>query len=278
MARAKISETKVSPKYNHTKNHHVDYYLYKVKKAGVVLPEDKPGQHCSGYCFSGLMRCYRKAVEKPNRLLYIMPDDNGNIKLTLKEKREFAKLSRKHGLLPKYFKYEWIGKDRVSKIVLDLKDLPMSLIYAYLCNFRYIREDPGFVRALVYLVNTRKMNFYVAYVLASRICLSHGGHAVIEPIRPYMDKTGDPNNISLNVSRMVALYRYLRNPKKYDKRTLDTTGEWADYNCQISITSACRLHLETKSTNAFNNKLTEIIKMGDAKIEEEMEVEKKWLK
>lgn len=266
MARQEICVEKVSPKYTHTNNHHVDYYLYKTNKTGIRMPKGTPGKHCTGVCFSGLHRYYKEKEPRPNRLLYVMHDDEHNLKLTLKEKREFVKLSRKHNLLPKHFKYEWVSKDSVSRIVLDITNASPSLIYGYLCNFRYIREDPGFVRALVYLVKTKKMDFYVAYVLASRVCLSHSGHTVIEPVRAYMEKKGDPNNVELSVARMAGVYRYFKDPKKYDKRTLKSVDGWDNFNCQISIAKACTVGFKINSSKAFSAKLAEVIRLSDAKI------------
>ena len=267
MAQRKIDVEKVSPKYKHTVNHHVDYYLYNTKKKDIEMPEDTPGKHCTGVCFSGLIRYYRGEEPRPNRLLYVMKDDKNNLQLTLEEKRDFVKLSHKYSLLPKYFKYEWVGEDKVSRIVLDITDISPSLLYAYLCNFRYIREDPGFVRALVYLVNTRKMDFYVAYILASKVCLSHGGHTVVRPIRNYMEKVSNPNNIKLSVARMAGVHRYFNDPKKYDKRSLEGADNWAAFNCQTSIEKACTVSSEIDSSKAFSAKLAEAIRLSNAKLE-----------
>jgi hypothetical protein len=263
-----ISKEKVSSKTKHTENHDVDYYLYREEGKRVTMPEGTKGYHVNGYCFSAFLRTVRQlrnGGEDPNRILYVMPDDKGNIRLTLKEKKEYIKMLRRHKLLPGYVRYGWVGKD-VSKLVLNIENMSPSLAYGYLSNFRYIREDPGFVRALVYLVNTKEMNFYAAYVLASKVCLSWKGHTVLDLIREYM-QSPDPNKVGIPVQKIVALYRYFHRPEKYDKRVVGKAS--GNFNCQSTINSACSLghgwYIVAK--NAFDRKLEKIVKMrSDKKI------------
>ncbi len=274
MARKQIDVEKVSPKYRHIVGHKVDYWLYTAKEKTVAPPkgEEPPGLHCTGVCFSRFKEKFDEASQKPNRIYYPMPTDPKNLKLTLKEKQEYVKMCRKNHLLPKYFKYDWMGEEE-SKIVLDISDIPPSLVYAYLCNFRYVREDPGFVRALVYLVNTKEMNFYVAYVLTSKVCLFHGGHVVLEPIRGYLESSSDPNDVNISVARMAGLYRFVRDAKKYDNRTMYSEGKSYDFwQCNKTIKSACKASINIHVKNAFSPKLGEIISLKkDANIEKELE-------
>jgi len=263
----KLIDTKKVCKAKHTSNHLVDYYLYKTKKP-LQMPKGKPGDHGTGVCFSSLLSNIRNRDKTPNRVLYIMEDDDdGNLldpPLSIKEKKEFIKISRKHQLLPDYVKYDWIGENGVSRIVLDISDMSPSLLYAYLCHFRYIREDPGFVRALVYLVNTKKMDFYIAYALAHRVCLAWGGHTVLDYLISYPD-TNDPNSMSLNLRFAAGTYRYFNDPKKYDDRVITQGG---NFNCQSTIRSACKKNTTLKKVESFfSKKMAEAIRLTDGKIE-----------
>jgi hypothetical protein len=257
----KIDAKKVT-KSKHTNDHDVDYWLYKTTKKATTMPKNTPGDHHKNICFSGLVGKIRNRKKKPNRLLYHMEDDKSiGPKLTLKEKREFVKISRKHGLLPSYVKYEWIGKEKM-KLVLDITDLSPSLLYAYLCNFRYIREDPGFVRAVVYLINDKKMDFHIAYALCHRICLTFSAHTVLDYISQYMEET-DPNKIEIDVKYMAAIYRYLKDPKKYDKRSVYDGGS---FDCQDSIERACKVPGSVDATKFFTKKLAAAIRGSDQKL------------
>lgn len=261
MAQVIISEKRVDPYAKHIVDHKVDYYLYHEDRDKVVMPKDLPGKHFSGYCFSNLID-YCATTKGVNRILYVMEDDEKNTRLSLREKKEFVKLCRKHKLLPSYFKYDWVGED-VSRIVIKLDGVSPSLLYAYLSNFRYIREDPGFVRALVYLVRTKKLNFHAAYVLASKCCLSHGGHSVIDYIRGYMEKL-DIYKVPIPINKMIAVYRFFNFPKKYDERVICHVFK-TRFHCGGTINQACSIaaNWHIKIEQALDYRLEKLVKLED---------------
>lgn len=242
MAGEVIDSKIVSTKYRHTGSHKVRYFLYKHDGDKVSVPKETDGgekltdypeaKFITGVCFSGLLR--GAADGECNRLYYPMPDDENNIRLTLDEKKEFIRLCKQNKLLPSYVRLNWI-RENESKLVLDLEGITVSLLYMYVCTFRYIREDPGFVRALVYLVKKKGANFFSAYVLASKVCLSAGGHATLSNnnLRAYM-KGSNPDTAPIDTRFIMGLYMYVNSPEEYDKRKV---GDGKDhmFDCNITV-------------------------------------------
>jgi len=148
-------------------------------------------------------------------------------------------MAKKNKLLPSYFNLS-AAEDGI--FVLDISDISPSLLFCYLATFRFIREDPGFVRAMIYLVKTLEINFYAAFVLATRVCLTQGAHSIVSGIRPYMDRAKDVEKVSIKLSEIVGLRRFVRNPKKYDERPLETApcGYGSDYCCNSTIAEAAK--------------------------------------
>jgi len=237
-----IDEEKVSFDCRHTSNHAVKYCVYYDKRKRVYIPEDptiefRAKMH-SGVCFSGLVPLIKRQKVAPNRLYAVIKDDKKNaIQLSLNEKEAWVNMAIRNKMLPPYFSLE---AARTGIFVLDISDIPPSLVYCYFATFRFIREDPGFVRAMVYMVDELEINFYAAFVLATRVCLTQRGHSITSGVRPYMDKAKDVERVSIRLSEIVGLRRFVRNPKKYDQRPLKTAscGYGSDYYCNSTIARA----------------------------------------
>lgn len=245
-----IDDEIVSLKYRHTSNHKVKYCVYydgkKYGKKNIYVPKNPVKEFktemINGICFSGLLRAIEDMSfdgKRANRFYAVIMSTH-KIGLTLKEKKSWVKIAKRNRLLPPYFGLNTAKNDT---FVLDLTDLTPSLLYCYFSTFRFIREDPGFVRAMVYLVEELKIDFFMAFVFATRICMTHIGHSVVKGVKTYpYTEEGNIEKVPLQVSSMIGLRRFIRNPKKYDERTVhlkDTHKYSSNYNCQGAIYKAC---------------------------------------
>lgn len=235
-AKAKIDAKVLNPNYAHG-NNHVEYYVWKRK--GKFDPKKKMPEGLdkrTGVCFSSLMSYIYK--EKANRMHYKMDRDPGAAKIakiTEQQEKEWIKLCIKHKLLPNYVTIGIIK----GGMTLDISDMNPSQLYMYLCSLRYIREEPGFVKSILYLVKEHNMHFFTAFVLASKVAIDSIGHHILDISRSmgdfYGEKTvNDLEQIPLHY--MVGLFRYTRNPHKYDKRKITDNGS---FNMNTTIGKIC---------------------------------------
>jgi hypothetical protein len=240
MEPVKIDPAIVSPNYKHTANHKVEYFLYEETGKKITLPKtDPPGCPITGVCFSELINNYVSKKQKPNKVFLKLNDDlKSSVKLNLEEKKGWIKTSRRYKMLPHYVKYEWVN-ETTNLLVLDISKIQPALLYLYLCNFRYLREDPGFVRAVLHLVNKKKLNFFLAYLLASRVCTEHSGHSVMPDVRNYVEQP-DPNNVDVNIGHAFGLLRFIKDPAIYDGRFMQMMKDGNSYgwNCTSTIIRA----------------------------------------
>lgn len=248
-----IDDTIVSMKYIHA-NNQVTYYCYheegKSTKNRPYIPEDpvkefKASKH-RYVCFSQLLNILKDGGGSINRVLYHMQvASNACIKLTLDEQRRFIELSVKHRMLPKYVTPDSLISETEGKIVIMLEDLTPSLLYMYLSQYRYLREDPGFIRSILHLYDRIGFGFYAAFVIASRVSIDYTAHHFLTLQRRYGD--GDKNNVNnttIPFSTVVGLSRFVRRPHDYDDRKL--TSNKNQYEASDRIESICKIEEELK--------------------------------
>ena len=254
----------VNYKYKHTENHRVEYCLYEDDTDLSIIPKDFPEKVRTDICFSFLH--HEIANNKPaNRIYIVLKDDKkASVKLTRHEKKAWIKMAKRYNLLPPYVNVTSI---RTRKVVFDIEHLSPSQLYMYISSFRYLREDPGFVRAMVYLVEKKGMNFYIAFVLASRVCLNQVGHNIIDVARPYANRANF-DELKLHIKWMIALRRYSDNPKKYDERKMHYNGDdrWRYFNCQDSIRKACKVEATCEIPDLYNDNLIKAIESDNDKV------------
>jgi hypothetical protein len=153
---------------------------------------------------------------------------SGYDELSEEESRRWFELIRKHKMIPKYLKVTI--KNKKTSMIIRIKGLPLSLLYAHISTVRFTREEPGFVRTMLHLVDKFKMDFYAAYVLSSKIRIGNSWHNII-PMGSYCPDKIDPNEIDVPFEYMRALYLFFKNPKKYDERSSDgVTSYTSDYS------------------------------------------------
>lgn len=238
MARAvrKIDTDKVNFNYKHTHNYSVEYYVYKARDGRVIdMPApEKRGKAITGVCFSDLLRTIRSRPGRYNRVLYTMCDDGNNIKLTIIEKEKWINMARKNKFLPRYVR-STCATESGGNLVLKLNDIQPSLLYLYLTVFRHIRDDPGLVKCMIHLVDECKMDFYLAYTVSCRLCVTNSGHSIMGYTKRYMEK-GDINKLNVNVSYALALNKFINNVKQYTNGTVKSCK--GSYGCSSTIEKA----------------------------------------
>ena len=218
-----------------------------------------------GYCFSELLKMLGDN-KKHNKIYYQMEEDEKqSVKLTKAEKYKWVELCVKHKTMPEY-----ITKDDIDKkiMIIDVNDknITPSLIFIYLCCFRYFREDPGFIKAIVYLVTKCEMNYYAAFVFASRVCINYDLHHILNIVRRYSEKF-DVYKIKMPLNVIIGLSRIVNDPKKYDKRgprDYKSGGGFNQFRCASNIHDISKIKYDCLLQDLFDkNILKSIVSSSD---------------
>jgi len=218
-----------------------------------------------GYCFSDLLKMLKNNKEH-DRVHYKMEEDSGQgVKLTKQEKHKWVELCVEHKTMPEYITKDNIDK-KVMIINVDDENITPSLIFIYLCCFRYFREDPGFIRAVVYLVSKYKMNYYAAFVFASRVCMSYDLHHILGIVRQYAEKF-DINTVTVPLHIITGLVRIVNDPKKYDTRgprDHDAGGGFNQFRCANRINDISKVKYNCSLQDLFDkNVLKSVMSSSD---------------
>lgn len=183
-------------------------------------------------CFGGILGKMKSDI-KINRIYYRVE----KAMASFAEMQSWIRLNKKYKLLPPYIGMKNL-KDCI--FVFDINDCAISQLYMYLSTVRLLREGSGFVKAVIYLVNECKMNFYVAYILASKICVDFPGHHITDYTRDY-GRNCDPNTIKIPIKLIIGLRRYTINPNRYDKRKVKDHTNNSIWNCTNTIREICKI-------------------------------------
>jgi hypothetical protein len=138
--------------------------------------------------------------------------------------------------LPKNYLYDWVNLCKANKTVpayitetmiakrspiLKLTGVSPSLLYIYLTSLRMPQEYPDFVKVMFYIMkNYPIMDFYTAWVVASRLGVSNSGHNIMEVGLQYGTKSDDFGDLVVPVKYIVGLRKYIEDPTKYDNRPM----------------------------------------------------------
>ena len=183
-------------------------------------------------------------------------------RLSENEKRKWVVLLKEHGLLPEYFKQTWIKKNKYV-IKLNSENISISLLYAYLSGPRYVRDDPSFVRSVLIMMK-HGVNFYLAFVFASKLHIHNSGHHIMAvPGFPGLSSCKDPKavlNTTFDVRHAIGLKRYIEDPMKWDKRSVFSGARW---ECQDKIESATKISVNVKGADIFNASLIKAVESDD---------------
>ena len=251
----------------------VEYYLYRDDKHGPeYIPEDAvkefQAEKKTGACFSQVgssMQYYKELHRKwPNRLYYRMVQDREDPELTIEEKERWIVLSRENGFLPSYALSYGMLEEKATVMVVDLDDGTINppLLYIYLSTLRHVREKPGFVKSVLYLVDELGMDYYAAAIYASKAVVTGDGHHYTNGVRPYGAKDACTDSLEINASDVAGLFRMINNPKMYDKRKIKdlVKGSW-QCNSQTGIYGAGKgINIMLKKEHLFDKRIVGTMK------------------
>lgn len=220
-----------------------------------------------GWCFSDLLKMLKDNTDH-SKIYYNMEEDKlQSVKLTKLEKHKWVELCVKHKTMPEY-----ITKDDVDKkiMIIDVNDkrITPSLIFIYLCCFRYFREDPGFIKAVVYLVEKCKMNYYAAFVFASRVCINYDLHHILGVVRKYSEKI-DIDKVTIPLHTIIGLVRIVNDPNKYDSRgprDYKSSGGFNQFRCASRIDEISKIKYNCLLQDLFDKNIIKAIVSTSDKI------------
>jgi hypothetical protein len=265
MSRIWLNSKIIKPESN--KVHSVEYYIYHEEGDDIQLSKDPKKdfvnvhKNSNTICFAGLLediKDHSKNKDKINRIMYCIQDESYKDKLDDQEIVDWITIAKQGHVLPNYVNEEMVLK----KIpVIKLIDISPSLLYIYLSALRVIQENQSFVRAMLYLVAVYRINFSAAWALASRLVIANSWHNIVELGRKYGQKNEDDvNNIDVPLGLIIGMNRYLKEPEKYDKRTLSSKDEDSYYYGVHSIISnLCAIERDVIAGDLFQDPIIDAI-------------------
>jgi len=163
-------------------------------------------------CFASLPKQIYKG--RKNRLVYYLTSEADEVpNPTLKK---YLNYCVKYKLLPRYVLESDVKNHRY---VIKLHEkLNNGMLYVYLSTIRFIQESPAFVKNIITLVDKYKMNFYFAWLVASKLNIRNSWHNFI----PYNGRYGDGDgaeilsdaNYKYNPKYAIALKEFVLNKGK----------------------------------------------------------------
>ena len=256
-----IDASIVSAKYKHGDNgdNSTKYTTCK----GDSIEKDKLSL-TSGYCFSSLLKMIHDNKESHDTVYYKMeenPEDCQVVKLTTEEKHRWISMCVEHGTMPKYISSDDIDA-KIMKIDITSEGMTPPLLFLYLCSFRYFREDPGFIRSMVYLVDKCKMDYYIAFVVSSRICMNYDLHHSLSVVRKYGEKIPNISELEIPIHTAIGLRRFVNNPSKYDKRDIwsyNPNEGFNQFRCAQLIESICKTKYRCSIPDTFDHNIVKAV-------------------
>ncbi len=224
----------------HNNNYSVRYVLYRNSNKKKKVNWNK---ELSKSCYSGVWSKLKSLPKNTDRLVTMFIAVKTSVTLTIEEACQWVEICKKHKLLPEYVKSSDCIRPAKIKgglfechLTLDVKDQYQNMIYMYLDTFRHLREDPGFVKSILYLHKKKNMNFYMAFVLASHLNIGGTGHHSLQVCKscysynkPVPKKATD----SLNLRAVRALYKFIHDTSvNRGLKFVPTTPGW---NCNAFI-------------------------------------------
>jgi len=225
-------------------SHNVCYYLYPddikdVDKFGIPNNITKRDDHYiikhgSTICFAGLLGELKRNKGKINRLVYILAPKSSE--LTKDETVKWLNMCIKAKALPNYIKKESdvAGNRYVLKIDPSLR---LSVMFIYLTCIRWLQEAPIFVRNMLKLVGKYNMNFYISWLVASRMSMGNTWHNIVIYGSEYGQSiNGVLTKCELDIAIACGIRNLLAAPKEFDKYVVGRIGN--GFNATGNITTA----------------------------------------
>lgn len=231
------------------KKQHVSSYAvrYKVYESPNMEFQTLGDEVINTVCYSGFFNRLGKKDNKDKKIYTETTTKTPSSGLTKKEVSDWIKICRTNGILPKYInisksctKNSIKLKDFKYRMVLDLENQKQSLIYMYLDTFRHLRDDPGFVKAVLYLHNEMGINFFAAFVLSSHFNITASGHHCIQVTAGLYDQLNKPQVTSvkgeMNLKMVRSMYQFINNKEAKTGELIRNSVRWSCKNYIAEIT------------------------------------------
>jgi hypothetical protein len=105
------------------------------------------------------------------------------------------------------------------------------------------------------------MNFYAAFVFATKNCMTAPGHHVISLYRNYYEGKKDIEDTEISLKLIRSFRLFLRDPEEYDKRKFDGSGS---FRCASTIEGISSLFgmpdVKIPGKNLFDKNVIQAIK------------------
>lgn len=232
-----------------------------------ILPEKKKDA-----CYSGF---FSRLKSKDNRITTSIEIQEQKYRLNKDEAERWIDLCMENDLLPNYIAKQNLFDENFKKatIVLDIEEKFQGIIYVCLDSFRKLREDPGFIKAMLYMCDEKDVDFYIAYVIATHLNIRGVGHHILPfTMSGYYDTW---NGVSpkvlktdvLNLKACRALYKFIHDPEVNRKSIIGKTASRWKVNNHIKELAKKNLNVPIKHLN--NSKVLDILhEFDEAKAEE----------
>jgi len=230
-----------------------------------------------------------RKLEKDHTHFYtiLAQDRTMKVVLTEKEVMEWIDLCKKYDLLPKTVKNEeCYYKDEEGNVWFKLRlfiyNRPQARTYLHIDSFRHLREDPGFIKSILYLHLECDVNFYVAYVMSSHLNITGTGHHAILISNTAYSSVNKPNvvhnvldtkNPKMNLKVSRSLYKFVHQKKLFndkDRKICKTASSW---NCNSKISDITSRDLVVPLKYLSNKRVDAIVSEVDC-----AKAEKLWTK
>lgn len=247
-------------------NQNVTYAIYSekgkkidIKQISSILDKTNKNSYKLNHaaCFSGLVDAI-KYVKNPNRLVYFLNKSEITSNLNMTEISNYIKLCKKYQILPKY-----INKYMIENYcpIIKYEEPNKSLLYIYLCALRMLQEYPAFPKVLVLLVNKYKLDFHVAWEVASMYYVSNTGHNFVSYYSTYYNKL-NLSDLFISIRWICGFKKYMIDPDKYDKNrfvNISTNSHSAAFNASYLINGLYDTNLKIKVSDILNKDISKII-------------------
>jgi len=219
-------------------------------------------------CYSSVIHHYKSLSKEkniPNRIyteLDLNPDPtNKNLPYLLrKEMREWLEICIANFTLPKNINpIKSVPSTKKGIMVLDLETADSTFTYLYLAMFRHIRESPSLVKSVLFLHKEHKLDFYIAYVLASSFNVTGEGHHPIKVNNsPYCHNKPIPKQMSDNINLKAAcsLYRAVNEEGLVDVVPLSDATNWL---CGNKISELCKKDFIVPISDLLDEELIKVV-------------------
>jgi len=211
----KIDSTKVADAQDG--GHRVKYSIYHEKGDNIKVMTDAELKKKNiaikkNICYAGLKN---EVKPKHNRLMYFIQKEHMPEGLPMIKRIAWIKLAVRNKLLPKYILKQNLEGDR---FVIKIDNISPSLLYVYLSTIRNVQENPRFVKNVLILHKTYKMDYASAFVVASKFNLRNSWHSIIGIGKDYTNSSNINQMKNIPVHIIRSLHLYMKNPEKHDKR------------------------------------------------------------